>query len=449
MADADDLSHEQTEKLVQFQDLTGIEDMNRCRGILERHSWNIEAAVQDTFNEREGVPQVFAQHNSMNREVEREPQVNTHPMNQRVFAIPRHQQPQGLIQWTSYWFLFPFRFFYSTVFDIFRFFFRLLRPDPRRNVTDPLGDVMRFISSFEAKFGLAHPVFYQGTYSQALNDAKRELRFLMVYLHGDDHQDSDAFCRNTLCQDEVCTFLNTNVLFWACNTGSPEGYRVSQALKENTYPFLALIVLRENRMTAVARIEGPIGPSDLVRRIEGVMRENESSLVAARAEREERQFNQTLRQEQDAAYLESLRADQEKERKRREERDKQEVERQKELDQAAEVQKALEERERRKEELVKQIPPEPTADDVDAIRIVLKTPNGKRLERRFCKNQSSKFLYYFVFCHEECPDDFQIVTNFPRRVLECQPMGAVPEPPSLKELGLGKSEMLFIHDNEA
>jgi len=34
---------------------------------------------------------------------------------------------------------------------------------------------------------------------------------------------------------------------------------VSQALRENTYPYLALIVLRQNRMTVVARIEGPIG----------------------------------------------------------------------------------------------------------------------------------------------------------------------------------------------
>jgi hypothetical protein len=34
------------------------------------------------------------------------------------------------------------------------------------DVTDPLGDVMRFISSFEVKYGSAHPVFYQGTYSQ-------------------------------------------------------------------------------------------------------------------------------------------------------------------------------------------------------------------------------------------------------------------------------------------
>ena len=34
---------------------------------------------------------------------------------------------------------------------------------------------------------------------------------------------------------------------------------VSQALRENTYPFLALVVLRDNKMTVVARIEGPIG----------------------------------------------------------------------------------------------------------------------------------------------------------------------------------------------
>ena len=33
---------------------------------------------------------------------------------------------------------------------------------------------------------------------------------------------------------------------------------VSQALRENAYPFLAVIVLRDNRMSVVARIEGHI-----------------------------------------------------------------------------------------------------------------------------------------------------------------------------------------------
>lgn len=37
------------------------------------------------------------------------------------------------------------------------------------------------------------------SFFQALNDAKRELRYLLVYLHGDDHQDTDEFCRFELC----------------------------------------------------------------------------------------------------------------------------------------------------------------------------------------------------------------------------------------------------------
>ena len=40
---------------------------------------------------------------------------------------------------------------------------------------------------------------------------------------------------------------------WACSVDSVEGYRVSQALRENTYPFLAVIVQREFRMTVVGR----------------------------------------------------------------------------------------------------------------------------------------------------------------------------------------------------
>ncbi len=32
---------------------------------------------------------------------------------------------------------------------------------------------------------------------QALNAAKQELRFLLVYLHGDEHQDTQQFCRYT------------------------------------------------------------------------------------------------------------------------------------------------------------------------------------------------------------------------------------------------------------
>ena len=61
-----------------------------------------------------------------------------------------------------------------------------------------------------------------------------------------------------------------------------------------------------------------------------------------------------------------------------------------------------------------------------------------------------QYLYYYVLCHEDAPDDFQIVTNFPRKTLECQPSEDNDvEPRTFEQAGLGKSEMLFVHDNEA
>nr|WMH04084.1 ubiquitin regulatory X domain containing protein 8 [Sinonovacula constricta] len=446
MADAaENLTPEQTERLIHFQELTGIEDIDRCRQTLQRHNWDMEVAVQNTISEQEGRPSVF---NPPPPPEPRAPQMDLSPNDQRVFTV-QSRQPQGLVQWGYFVISFPFRFMYTTLLDIIRFAFQLFRPDPRRNVTDPVGDVERFITNYNEKYGTDHPVFYQGSYSQALNDAKRELRFLLVYLHGQDHQDTDTFCRRTLGDQQIINFVNTSMLFWACDTNSPEGYRVSQALRENTYPFLALVVLRENRMTVVARIEGAIEGRDLIQRLESVMSDNESSIVAARAEREERSFNQSLRQQQDEAYQQSLLADQEKERKKREEkeREQQEEERLKKLKE--DHSKMLEEREQRKEQLRCDIPEEPPADSPDCVAVVLKLPDGTRIGRRFLKTQSLKYLYYFTFCHEKCPDDFHIVTNFPRRTLPCEPTDETPEPITFEEAQLGKNELLFVQDNEA
>lgn len=56
----DVLSNEQTEKILQFQELTGIEDINVCRDILIRHHWNLEIAFQERERMNEGVPSLFA-----------------------------------------------------------------------------------------------------------------------------------------------------------------------------------------------------------------------------------------------------------------------------------------------------------------------------------------------------------------------------------------------------
>ena len=72
-----------------------------------------------------------------------------------------------------------------------------------------------FIEQYERSYGVNHPPFHRDSYAQveriphptnilcdindvfeiqALEVAKRELRFLLVYLHSEDHQDTDRFC---------------------------------------------------------------------------------------------------------------------------------------------------------------------------------------------------------------------------------------------------------------
>lgn len=60
-------------------------------------------------------------------------------------------------------------------------------------------------------------------------------------------------CRNTLGNLQIIQYINIHTLFWACNVQSGEGYKVAEALKSGSYPFLAVIVLKDNKMTVVGR----------------------------------------------------------------------------------------------------------------------------------------------------------------------------------------------------
>lgn len=432
------MTTEQTEKVLQFQDLTGIEDVSVCRDVLQRHGWDIEVAVQDQLNIREGRPSMFAVN-------ARSPAVVSDYLAQQYFT-PRPRDDDGgggitgLIRYV--WNL-VFGVCYNFPVHIFKLILRLFKPDPRRMVTDPLGDVMRFVEAFDQKYSSSHPVFYQGTYAQAVNDAKQELRFLLVFLHNENSQDSEEFCRQALGDPEVVTIVNQNMLFWACSVNTGEGYRVSQSMRERTYPFLAIVVVVNGRMTIVARMEGSVDGPELGRRLQTVIRDNEACIVAARHDRMERSFNQSLRAQQDVAYQQSLLADQEKERERREARQRQQEAEENHMRRLLEEEEQKEEIERQKQRLLEQIPDEPEVSHPDSVHLVIKLPSGSRLERRFLKTHSLQDLHNFVFCHPSAPDNFEIATNFPKRVLQCRSQE------TFDVAGIKQKEVLFVYDLEA
>ena len=128
----------------------------------------------------------------------------------------------------------------------------------------------------------------------------------------------------------------------------------------------------------------------LTERLEVVIRDNEAYIVAASAERAERNINAEIRQEQDAAFQATLRLDQERERQKLE---AEEAKRHEEEAEKACIQADIERKEniaRQKIELASEIPDEPPVNEPMAVRIVIKLPGGQRLERRFYKSQSCK-----------------------------------------------------------
>jgi FAS-associated factor 2 len=117
--------------------------------------------------------------------------------------------------------------------------------------------VLSFIQNYNQKYSTEHPVFYQGTYAQALNDAKRELKFLLVFLHSDTSEESVSFCRTTLRQPDVIEYINRNFFLWGCDIEKPEGYRVSHSINARRQcPTLVIVGLRSNKMIIMGRMEG-------------------------------------------------------------------------------------------------------------------------------------------------------------------------------------------------
>ena len=90
-----------------------------------------------------------------------------------------------------------------------------------------------------------------------------------------------------------------------------------------------------------------------------------------------------IRAEQDAAFQETLRLDQERERQKLEAEEAEKARIQAEIDRKENIA-------RQKIELAKEIPNEPPVNEPTAVRIVIKLPGGQRLERRFYKSQSCK-----------------------------------------------------------
>ncbi|KAI9489078.1 hypothetical protein BDB00DRAFT_845121 [Zychaea mexicana] len=482
MSSLDHLDDHQKELLNQFQAVTQSDDFEASISRLSHYNWNLERAVGSVY-------EANSSHDSAREKLEEEVASSTssqQPSSNQAAAVtatsssssssssstspsPRQQSsstaPQrpfrlGLFSLLTW----PFGIAWNITWAILSFASRLLsRPSitsstnsqQQQQRQDPRTVAARFLREFEIKYGETHAEFYQGGYSQALENARRDLRFLLVVLQSDEHDDTEQFCRETMTSEELVNYLREkNVLVWGGNVRESEAFQVSSTLQATTYPFMAIIALQQSsstssgslKMTVVDRIEGPASPSTVIRRFDTVMQRHGNTLNRMRMERDQREMERRLRQEQDQAYRESLKADQEKERQAK-------LEREAAAKAEEEAKRAEEERlayaEKRKQYvryLCRKLPAEPTEGSV--AKLSFRLADGERVIRKFKGDVPLEALYEFVEAYPllksgenvedvEEPSDykhkygFTIISPYPRTVYDPSTTKTLEEEKSL------------------
>lgn len=327
---------------------------------------------------------------------------------------------------------------------------------PLLPVSSGAAEAIDFLRNFEREYGDYHPAFQASSFMDALRRAREEFKFLFVYLHSPDHENTPLFCERTLCSELVVQFINENFVSWGGNIRASEGFRMSNSLKASTFPFCAVVMASTNqRVALLQQLEGPRLGADLVSVLQKVVEEQGTALVAARIEEEERQMNRRLREEQDAAYQAALQADQERERQRREEAERLSFEaaeaerkRKEEEEAAAKAAKEAAEREaaieRRRQEKALALGSEPEKGP-NVSEVLIRFPNGERRERRFfCTATISSVYDYVDSLHGFDARSYKLVSNFPRIVYGTDKFGM-----SLKDAGLHPRASLYVQVEDA
>jgi len=304
MEDVSNLDEEREEMVAFFQSRTKEENIKTIIQCLEDNRWDLETSVRS--------------------------------YNSRNLAI---RPPVGWISW-----------FWNIGYSFFSAFL------PSQADLDPVSESNRFISEIEMKYGVLHPRFLEGTFQSAMSKAKSDFKFLVVYLHSPLHQDTDQFCRDTLCTELITEFLGENFLVWGAKVNSTEGYKSSNLLSASTFPFMAVVCNNSvGGITVCDRIEGlasGMTAENVMLRLSTVLEHHGPTLLQARLDFEERDLNRRIREEQDKAYQESLRADEAKAKRIEDEQRKLQLEKE-EMEREIQKKSFMEEERNRQKELKK------------------------------------------------------------------------------------------------
>ncbi|CAK9830976.1 FAS-associated factor 1 [Anthophora retusa] len=303
------------------------------------------------------------------------------------------------------------------------------------NVTDETIGTIHFAEEFEKRYGPAHPEFFTGTFKDAVKESclkpAKERKLLAVYLHHDSSVLANVFCTELLSCEAVLQVLSANFIVWGWDiTFDSNKQRFISSVKQtlglfatlamenidvDTLPALVIIMRTRSNTEMFTIIHANVGVNELLTNLIHVVEVFQEQRRTDIGVEEERQARERVKQEQDRAYQESLAADRAKEeaKQMQEELEKQRKEQ-------AENERLAEEarKEAHRQAVESSLPPEPqqgTSDGVLKVRVRL--PAGKFLERRFQSDTPLQTLLNFLIVEGYPTEEYKVLCSWPRRDL--------------------------------
>eukprot|EP00040_Diaphanoeca_grandis_P014545 m.73866 g.73866 ORF g.73866 m.73866 type:complete len:465 (-) comp24600_c1_seq1:374-1768(-) len=450
----------------QFQEITGVSDVSTAEAMLEAHGWNLTNAMNTHFSDSSLATSTSTTHTPPRTTdgLRQRANVatantsdNTDASNSATGASDRPPRPTNTDPPLPLWrqildtilrfALIPadvLKFIFTRFFGFGWSFFASLVPGTSAL---PLRGELK--KEFDTIYSDRHPRIFDGSLVDAMNFAKKELKYLIIVIHSPKSEPSNRYLQDTITSEDFTLFSDNNLVMWAVSTADRQGVQACTSLRVSSFPSTALVAFVEGQMKVVWRQSGFLQTPQLLEKLAELMEQYQPAMIAEQQERSQRVFDRQIRQQQDQEYEASLQADRERElKKNQEQAEKESEEKNARETKLREEQEAEEKLKNRGATLAqkRQSLPEVPKDGEPSVKLRFKFPNGQRLDRVFSPDHKLQCVYDFVDIHGEehdISDDFSILTQYPMKKLEGMDS-------TLAEVGLkGGGQNLNVQDNTA
>ncbi|AMD21729.1 HFL127Cp [Eremothecium sinecaudum] len=249
-----------------------------------------------------------------------------------------------------------------------------------------LGETHSFYSLYNTENGLLLPNMIQGGYSDLLKTCTEQGKFALIYIHDPMLPSPLEYVHRLLTSEEMINMIRRyQMLLWFGSVTTAEGLQVANYLRARQFPFIGFLTLKsETKLEFICRIEGKLFDFSLSS-LESKLQAAYSKLLVLRQQRQNRELQRLVMEQQDYRYQQSLMRDQERSR-------------------ASDEARLQEQQQQEEEGLKKQwllwrksvLHPEPTEGDI--CRLGIRTNTG-RLVRKFDASLPIEEVYAFVELH--------------------------------------------------